>query len=115
VRTEAQKAAHRAAMKRYWERNAHKRMDWAKANPDRARQIQRKFHGQPEPTRLCPATCEICGAPPTTGRWKKLHEDHDHTTGKFRGWLCHGCNISLGYFKDDPKLLLRAAAYLEST
>lgn len=25
--------------------------------------------------------------------------DHDHTTGERRGWVCHGCNVSIGYFE----------------
>ena len=30
----------------------------------------------------------------------KPHVDHCHTTGKVRGLLCHGCNISLGMLKE---------------
>lgn len=50
--------------------------------------------------------CWICG----TGG--KLHVDHDHDTGKVRGLLCPDCNVGLGYFKDSPVALRRAAAYL---
>lgn len=53
--------------------------------------------------------CELCGSPPGA---RRLHIDHDHTTGALRGLLCHGCNVGLGYFKDDPELLERAAEYL---
>jgi hypothetical protein len=38
--------------------------------------------------------------------------DHCHSTKKIRGLLCHHCNAGLGYFKDNPKLLLAAAKYI---
>lgn len=59
-----------------------------------------------------PETCELCGGPPT-GRGR-LHFDHCHTTDKFRGWLCHHCNLMLGYARDRADLLVKAAAYLTS-
>ena len=55
-------------------------------------------------------TCAICLDPLVRG--KHLHVDHDHETGEVRGLLCHGCNTSLGGFKEDPDVLERAAAYL---
>lgn len=53
--------------------------------------------------------CAICKNVPN-GR---LCVDHDHEIGWIRGLLCHNCNIVLGLMKDDPKLLRRAAEYLE--
>jgi hypothetical protein len=57
--------------------------------------------------RTRPERCEVCGA---AGR---INFDHDHYTGDFRGWLCHGCNVALGYAKDDPLILRALADYLE--
>lgn len=55
--------------------------------------------------------CEVCGDPPA-GRWRRLHIDHDHTTGKVRGLLCVGCNRAIGYLNDDPERAERVAVYL---
>lgn len=56
--------------------------------------------------------CDLCGRKPD-GRWKKLNIDHCHKTGRFRGLLCFACNRAIGYFRDDPDLLRRAANYVQ--
>lgn len=43
-----------------------------------------------------------------------LAVDHYHPTDVVRGLLCRGCNLGLGNFKDDPRLIRRAIAYLEA-
>ena len=50
---------------------------------------------------------------PFAVRESALCIDHDHTTGKVRGMLCHDCNTSLGKFRDNPDILRKAADYLE--
>lgn len=60
--------------------------------------------------------CYLCGHIPNGG-WRptaRLTIDHDHTTGAVRRLLCNGCNRGLGYLKDDPDLMERAAAYVRS-
>ncbi len=61
--------------------------------------------------------CDICGLPPHSGKreYKRLHLDldHCHRTNKNRGLLCSNCNLGLGNFKDDPRLLAIAIDYLE--
>jgi hypothetical protein len=57
--------------------------------------------------------CEICGKPPKKGR--RLCRDHNHKTGKFRGWLCPSCNSGIGMLKDDIILLAKAIEYLNKT
>jgi hypothetical protein len=52
--------------------------------------------------------CEICGA-----RAKKIHFDHDHSTGKHRGWLCYKCNAALGLADDSIPILQSMISYLE--
>ena len=41
-----------------------------------------------------------------------LRVDHEHTSGKIRGLLCNSCNLGLGLFKDNPKLLQAATEYV---
>lgn len=55
--------------------------------------------------------CRACGGPPD-GRWKKLHIDHDHKTGRVRGLLCGKCNCAAGYLKDSPQKARALAKYL---
>lgn len=54
-------------------------------------------------------SCQICDREAPV-----LCVDHDHDTGKVRGFLCHSCNRALGLFKDDADLLRRAAEYLDA-
>ncbi len=65
----------------------------------------------PAATRAKPTQCECCGQ---NASLKSLARDHDHKTGKFRGWLCLQCNSGLGFFQDSPRVLRRAADYLEA-
>lgn len=56
--------------------------------------------------------CAICKSehPGSKGSW---HIDHDHSSGKVRGLLCHYCNIGLGHFKDSQSILKSALSYLK--
>ena len=54
-----------------------------------------------------PERCYSCG------KKRKLDADHNHRTGKFRGWLCHRCNRGLGFFDDNVKMMRKAIKYLE--
>lgn len=50
--------------------------------------------------------CEICGS------LGLMCFDHDHDTGKFRGWICHRCNLALGLAKDNVETLEEMIKYL---
>jgi ferric-dicitrate binding protein FerR (iron transport regulator) len=53
--------------------------------------------------------CAICAKPPQGS----FHVDHCHETGEVRDLLCGKCNRGLGMYHDDPRLLTRAAWYLD--
>ena len=56
--------------------------------------------------------CDICE---TITPASKLHLDHNHNTGKFRGWLCRTCNTGLGSLGDSQIGLQKAIDYLRRT
>lgn len=54
-----------------------------------------------------PDNCEICS------RGGKICFDHDHKTGKFRGWICFNCNTVLGRVLDDIGILGALIEYVK--
>jgi hypothetical protein len=96
---------------------------WAKDNREKVRAMWRSWYARNaekrrEKERLArlakraarPATCECCSKPP---RKNGMHYDHDHTTGKFRGWLCGPCNQGIGLLGDTEAGLSLALKYLK--
>ena len=74
--------------------------DWQlRKRVDRERAEHVKVHGP---------GCQICGTVPKS---RGLAWDHDHKTGKTRGWLCHRCNRNLPTWVDAEWCIL-AFAYL---
>ena len=59
------------------------------------------------------AICKTVGFKMREDHTTGMNLDHDHSTGKPRGLLCHNCNRGLGLFQDDPVLLKEAARYVE--
>lgn len=57
-----------------------------------------------------PDTCDCCG------RFaKQMVLDHQHDPERFRGWLCHNCNLAIGHLGDTLEGVMRAADYLRRT
>ena len=68
--------------------------------------VRAKLHKENKRPKLI--ICPICD--------KETHKvvlDHNHSTGKFRGWLCNDCNNALGKFNDDIDFLKKAIKYLK--
>lgn len=56
--------------------------------------------------------CQICGD--RFSDTSAIKVDHDHVTDKARGLLCNRCNVGLGMFRDDPRILKRAHSYIRA-
>tara|TARA_B100001094_G_scaffold32860_1_gene27356 strand:+ start:7689 stop:8141 length:453 start_codon:yes stop_codon:yes gene_type:complete len=54
------------------------------------------------------SSCDLCKKPV----YRNWQLDHCHETGKFRGWLCKGCNTGLGGIGDSFESTLNALIYL---
>lgn len=93
---------HRQRNQRYYDRNHIEisKKSSAKANKKRLDE-QISLAGYPPPKH-----CECCGGV------KKLVWDHWHNSGKFRGWICIGCNVALGCIEDNPMIAIALARYL---
>ncbi len=97
--------------------NARKRR---KSNPEKQRLRNLKHKQKREEQRELiagrprPEICELCSE-----RSKQSYSnvytvfDHNHKTGKFRGWICDRCNKVLGLVYDDKILLEKMIVYLK--
>ena len=72
-----------------------------------ARFSRRERHKFDQPTDLI---CEICLI--RVDKPRKLKLDHCHDKDFARGWLCNRCNCGIGFFRDNPHILISAADYL---
>ena len=57
-------------------------------------------------------TCALCRDPNARCRYGRLNVDHCHETGRVRGLLCSGCNVSIAALGDNAEGLARALAYV---
>ena len=61
-----------------------------------------------------PDVCECCGKDPTLQQYHSFWIlDEDHENDCFRGWLCNGCNLAIGYLGDNIEGVLKAFKYLK--
>ena len=98
--------------------------EWHRSNPSKRRDYElRANYGmtlQQYDTMLEEqgGVCAVCRQPESSvnqrGQVKPLAVDHCHSTGRIRGLLCSGCNVSIGHAKDNPETLRNLANYLEA-
>lgn len=55
--------------------------------------------------------CAVCRTTEWTSRGPQV--DHNHKTKSVRGILCHGCNLALGFLRENPKIIRALAVYIE--
>lgn len=116
-------AAHRKSVKAWREKNLEKMRkygrDYARAHPLEGRKawLRRKYGISLESYEVLlqsqNGVCATCGGTNKDNmRNKYLCVDHDHSNGRVRGLLCHGCNASIGYAKEDTATLAKMIDYL---
>jgi len=105
--------ARKLATNKEWQRNNpekwNKALTTAVRNVQKASKARRDAAAGPKPER-----CPICLLPFTPTGPRKAVWDHNHRTGKFRGWICCFDNRMLGMVQDSPDTLRRAALYIET-
>lgn len=57
--------------------------------------------------------CDCCGVDAKDLKGAKLHLDHCHVTGEYRGHLCGSCNRGLGMLGDNLTGVQNALEYLK--
>jgi len=57
--------------------------------------------------------CPICYKTTIAGI-SRIVLDHNHQTGKVRGWICESCNTGIGRFDDNVEQLKRAVSWIEN-
>lgn len=106
----------------YFQLNKEKIMQKRKENPpssDKTRQYSYKYNYKIDASEVdalyivMRGKCMCCGIfMEQEDKSTKACIDHDHKTGKIRGLICRKCNLALGLFKDDIKILKSAIEYL---
>lgn len=93
---------------------------YKKDNPERIRRIKRdsrikKIYGLSHKDWLGiweaqDGECAICGR--SFSKPSDALIDHNHKTNEVRGLLCNKCNLGIGHFDDNPRIIIKANEYL---
>jgi len=96
------------------EREKRYRKELLAKDPDALNRLNRasfKRRLEQQAGRPRPDVCDICSN--SNDDDAPMVFDHDHETGKFRGWVCSKCNWALGLLRDNIEIALNIALYLE--
>ena len=99
--------------------NSSKRSECRQCTKEATQLVQQLAIKNPRPVEedyKCPCCSKLSEDLKRYGRWQDRSAwvlDHDHTTKKFRAWICQGCNLGLGRFSDNIDNLKKAINYLE--
>lgn len=101
----------RAYQRLYYKKNRVKKLKQARARwvKNKTRKLAQARAQYARRMGVRPTRCECCSRVVTK---RRLHRDHNHVTGRFRGWLCSQCNVGIGMLGDDKRGVMRAARYL---
>jgi hypothetical protein len=93
----------REKSRQWYEINKEKRYAYNKRKYQEFLKLREYDAGRPKPE-----ICEVCEE-------KRLYIvfDHNHETGKFRGWICDRCNKTLGLVNDNKQILESLIKYLD--
>lgn len=114
-----------AMQKKHRQEHPEVRKNWKERNPDKvlSHNLKAKYGITYEQFKSMlkkqKGLCAICkkkeiAIDGRTGKIRALSVDHDHKTRKVRKLLCRLCNIGIGVFRESPKLLQAAFAYLKT-
>jgi RNase P subunit RPR2 len=97
----------------YWATNERRRQKAKERNYYSYNKERYKVYAERRKAKWRAKSAEMVKPCPICGDVKRLVWDHDHETGQFRDYICGFCNSMLGYAKDTPERLRKAADYLE--
>ena len=66
----------------------------------------------PRPTVGKDFHCPVCDKIKPVINNKSVVLDHDHETGKIRGYVCLPCNTGMGNLRDNKNILIRAVKWI---
>ena len=84
---------------------------WKKPIPQKARQQFELYNPRPEIGSVF--HCPVCDKDKPVVKNSSIALDHDHHTGKIRGYVCQACNTGMGNLRDDIDVLSRAISWLK--